>query len=51
MDADGSLSPNMRWLAYMSDESGRPEVYIQGFPNTSRQWLSLCTEPATKLEA
>ena len=23
---------NQRWLAYNSDESGRPEVYIQSFP-------------------
>jgi Tol biopolymer transport system component len=26
------LSPNGRWLAYVSDESGRPEVYVQSFP-------------------
>jgi dipeptidyl aminopeptidase/acylaminoacyl peptidase len=25
------LSPNNRWLAYVSDESGRREVYIQPF--------------------
>jgi Tol biopolymer transport system component len=27
-----SLSPDGRWLTYESDESGRPEIYIQGFP-------------------
>jgi len=27
-----SPEPNPRWVAYMSDESGRPEVYIDAFP-------------------
>ena len=27
------LSPDGRWLAYVSDESGRPEVYVRPFPN------------------
>jgi Tol biopolymer transport system component/tRNA A-37 threonylcarbamoyl transferase component Bud32 len=26
------LSPDGRWLAYTSDASGRPEVYVQAFP-------------------
>src|SRR5262249_3969280 len=26
------LSPNGRWMAFTSDESGRPEVYVQRFP-------------------
>lgn len=26
------FAPNGRWLAYVSDESGREEVYIQSFP-------------------
>ena len=28
------LSPDGRWLAYVSDESGRDEVYIQSFPQS-----------------
>jgi Tol biopolymer transport system component len=28
----GTLSPNGRWLAYASDVSGRPEIYVQSFP-------------------
>jgi serine/threonine protein kinase/Tol biopolymer transport system component len=28
----GALSPDGRWLAYASDESGRYEVYVQSFP-------------------
>ena len=29
----GRLSPDGRWMAYMSDESGQDEVYVQGFPS------------------
>ena len=28
-----SLSPDGRWLAYQSSESGRPNIYVQPFPN------------------
>jgi serine/threonine-protein kinase len=28
------LSPDGRWLAYVSNESGRNEVYVRSFPNT-----------------
>jgi serine/threonine-protein kinase len=30
-----ALSPDSRWLAYVSIESGRLEVYVRPFPNTS----------------
>jgi len=34
--ADGKLSPDGRWVAYTSDESGRDEVYVRTFaPETS----------------
>jgi Tol biopolymer transport system component len=33
----GQLSPNGRWIAYRSLESGRPEVYVQGFTLNSSQ--------------
>jgi Tol biopolymer transport system component len=29
----GMLSPDDRWLAYVSDESGRDEVYVRSFPD------------------
>ena len=29
----GAISPDGRWLAYWSDQTGRPEVYIQPFPS------------------
>jgi len=33
-----SLSPDGRWLAYCSDESGRFEVYVRRFPVTEEKW-------------
>jgi serine/threonine-protein kinase len=34
------LSADGRWLAYQSDESGRPEIYIRPFPNVDDgKWL------------
>ena len=32
-----SLSPDGRWLAYASDETGRYEVYVQSFPVPGRR--------------
>ena len=32
MDASPRLSPDGRWLAYTSDESGRTEMLVQSFP-------------------
>ena len=32
-DYSPTLSPDRRWLAYVSDESQRPEVYVRPFPN------------------
>jgi eukaryotic-like serine/threonine-protein kinase len=31
-ETNAYLSPNGKWLAYLSDESGRPEVYVTAFP-------------------
>ena len=33
------FSPDGRWLAYVSDESGRDEVYVQPFPGPGAKWL------------
>ena len=32
------LSPNGKWLAYDSDESGRNEVYVTAFPGPGGKW-------------
>jgi serine/threonine-protein kinase len=33
------FSPDGGWLAYVSDESGRDEVYVQPFPGPGPKWL------------
>jgi Tol biopolymer transport system component len=33
-----AFSPNGRWMAYTSDESGRYEVYVRPFPGPGGQW-------------
>lgn len=36
------ISPNSRWLAYYSDESGQGEIYIRSFPDgAERQQVSI----------
>ena len=38
-ERDGVISPDGRWLAYGADDSGRSEVYVRPFPDTSAgQW-------------
>jgi len=32
------FSPDGRWVAYQSDESGRFEVYVTSFPKPGRKW-------------
>ena len=32
------VSPDGRWLAYESDESGENEIYVQPFPGPGRRW-------------
>ncbi|MBI5601415.1 MAG: PD40 domain-containing protein, partial [Gemmatimonadetes bacterium] len=33
-----SLSPDGRWMAYVSDETGRLEVYVRPFPGPGGRW-------------
>jgi eukaryotic-like serine/threonine-protein kinase len=37
-ETNAYLSPNGKWLAYLSDESGRPEVYVTAFPGPGGKW-------------
>jgi Tol biopolymer transport system component len=37
-NSGGQLSPDGRWLAYASEESGRPEVYVTSFPKAKGKW-------------
>jgi Tol biopolymer transport system component len=37
-ERQGQFSPDVRWLAYTSDESGAQEVYVRPFPAADRKW-------------
>ena len=37
-DRVGFFSPDGRWLGYVSDESGRDEIYITSFPEFNGKW-------------
>lgn len=37
-DRDAAFSPDGRWLAYVSEVSGRPEVYVSALPNAQSSW-------------
>ncbi len=37
-DLSGAVSPDGRFLAYGSDESGRAEVYVRDFPGPGGRW-------------
>jgi Tol biopolymer transport system component len=37
-EADAQFSPDGRWLAYESDQSGRQEIYVQPFPGPGGKW-------------
>ncbi len=41
------FSPDGRWLAYISDESGRVEVYVQPYPGPGGKW-QISTEGGTE---
>jgi eukaryotic-like serine/threonine-protein kinase len=34
---EGTFSPDGRWVAYVSDESGRKEVFVASFPDPTRR--------------
>jgi eukaryotic-like serine/threonine-protein kinase len=38
-DGSADLSPDSRWMAFVSDETGRNEIYVSGFPALGRKWL------------
>jgi Tol biopolymer transport system component len=37
-ESEAAFSPDGRWLAYQSNESGRTEVYVVPFPGAESKW-------------
>lgn len=37
-EQDGRPSPDNKWLAYLSDETGRDEIYVTSFPKAGSKW-------------
>ena len=37
-EAEAVFSPDGRWLAYQSNESGKFEIYVQSFPDPEGKW-------------
>jgi len=46
-ESQGQFSPDGRWMAYVSDESGRQQVYVQSFPTLGGQ-RQISTEGGTQ---
>lgn len=38
IESSGRFSPDGKWIAYDSDESGRNEIYVQPFPPDGTKW-------------
>jgi serine/threonine-protein kinase len=43
-----SLSPDDRWMAYVSNESGRDEIYVSPFPDASASKWQVSTDGGTE---
>ncbi|MGH9175942.1 MAG: LpqB family beta-propeller domain-containing protein, partial [Vicinamibacterales bacterium] len=37
-EEQAQISPDGRWFAYTSEQSGRSEIYVQSFPEPRQQW-------------
>jgi serine/threonine-protein kinase len=46
-EENGELSPDGRWLAYQSNESGQYEVYVRPFPNVDSGHWQISTSGGT----
>jgi eukaryotic-like serine/threonine-protein kinase len=38
-EAGGQVSPDGRWMAYISDETGTRQIYVRAFPSGSRKYV------------
>jgi serine/threonine-protein kinase len=47
-ESNAEVSPNGRWLAYQSDESGSSEIYVRPFPNVVDSRVKISTSGGTR---
>ncbi len=47
-ETEPALSPDSRWLAYVSDETGRSEIYVRPFPNAAEGKWQVSTDGGTE---
>ncbi len=47
VEAHGQISPDVRWIAYSSNESGKYEVYVQSFPSPEHGKWKISTNGGT----
>jgi hypothetical protein len=47
-ELNAEVSPNDHWLAYESNESGRPEIYVRPFPNVDADRPQVSTNGGTQ---
>jgi Tol biopolymer transport system component len=38
-ESNATLSPDGKWIAYQSNESGRNEIYVRAFPESDEKWM------------
>ena len=43
-ESSPAFSPDGRWLAYVSTESGRPEIFVRPFPDVDSRKLQISTD-------
>ena len=48
LETNGEVSPNGKWLAYESDESGRPQIYVRPFPSVDAGRWQISTAGGTR---
>ena len=47
-ETDGQFSPNGKWIAYQSNESGRVEIYVQPFPGPGHKTVISSVEASVR---
>jgi len=47
-ERQGQFSADGKWIAYVSDESGSPQVYVQSFPTLTGKWQVSSGEEASR---